>query len=93
LKIFQFIQYQSSNSSCNDLNDHQFDINLGGGGVGFNKDTVDFSEGIYCTKACCDSEFANTVIQLLPENTQWKLSNNPLIFFNKKGLEIVFRKN
>jgi len=78
-------------------NDHQFglklDINQCGGGVDFDKETVDFSEGIYCTKACCDSEFANTLIQLLPENTHWKLSNNQLFFSNKKGLEIVFRKN
>jgi heat shock protein HslJ len=78
-------------------NDHQFglklDINLCGGGVDFKKETVDFSEGIYCTKACCDSEFANTLIQLLPENTHWNVSNNQLNFSNKKGLEIVFRKN
>jgi heat shock protein HslJ len=78
-------------------NDHQFglklDINLCGGRVDFKKETVDFSEGIYCTRACCDSEFANTLIQLLPENTHWKLSNNQLIFSNKQGLEILFRKN
>lgn len=78
-------------------NNHQFglklDINLCGGGADFKKETVDFSEGIYCTKACCDSEFANTLIQLLPENTHWNISNNQLVFSNKKGLEVVFIKN
>ncbi|MEY2905103.1 MAG: hypothetical protein RJA52_1119 [Bacteroidota bacterium] len=77
-------------------NERQFglrlDINICGGGVEFKKETVDFSAGIYCTKACCDSEFANLLVQKLPENTHWKLSNDQLIFSNKKGLEIVFRK-
>ena len=66
------------------------DINHCGGEVHFKKNTVEFKSGAYCTEACCDSDFAITLLNQLTQIEQWELIENQLIFSNPRGLKIVF---
>lgn len=47
-------------------------------------------EGIYCSYACCDSEFANDFAQLISTTTSYYIINEELYFIGEG--EIVFRK-
>ncbi len=66
------------------------DINHCGGEVHFKNKTVEFKSGAYCTEACCDSDFAITLLNQLTQIEQWELIENQLIFSNTRGLKIVF---
>ena len=70
----------------------QLDINLCGGEVYFRKKTVEFKNGIGCTEACCDSEFAIALVDNLTQTKNWEISTNQLVLTNDKGLMIVFLK-
>jgi len=70
----------------------RLDINLCWGSVHFRKKTVDFKNGIGCTQACCDSEFAIALINNLENTKNWDIVENQLILKNDKGLKIVFNK-
>jgi heat shock protein HslJ len=70
----------------------QLDINMCGGEVYFRKKTVEFKNGIGCTEACCDSEFAIALVDNLTQTKYWEISNNQLVLTNDKGLNIVFLK-
>jgi heat shock protein HslJ len=70
----------------------QLDINLCGGTVNFRKKTVDFKDGIGCTEACCDSDFAVALVTKLTDTKYWEISNNQLILTNDSSLRIVFDK-
>ena len=70
----------------------QLDINLCGGEVYFRKKTVEFKNGIGCTEACCDSEFAIALVDNLTQTKNWEIITNQLVLTNDKGLMIVFLK-
>jgi heat shock protein HslJ len=70
----------------------QLDINLCGGNVYFRKKTVEFKNGIGCTEACCDSEFAIALVNNLTQTKNWEINANQLVLTNDKGLKIVFLK-
>jgi len=70
----------------------QLDVNLCGGEVSFKKKLVNFKNGIACTEACCDSEFAIALINNLTRTKYWAVNNRLLVFSNDNGLEIIFEK-
>ena len=70
----------------------RLDINLCGGTVYFRKKTVEFKNGIGCTEACCDSEFAVALVNNLDKTKNWEIVENQLILKNDKGLKIVFNR-
>ncbi len=70
----------------------QLDINLCGGEVSFKGKSVKFKNGMGCTEACCDSDFAIALVDNLTKTTNWGLNANQLVFTNDKGLEIIFVK-
>ncbi len=70
----------------------QLDVNLCGGEVYFRKNTVEFKNGIGCTEACCDSDFAMALVDNLTQTKYWEIKSNDLVLTNDKGLQIVFVK-
>lgn len=70
----------------------QLDINTCGGELTFRGQSVRFQNGMMCTEACCDSEFATTLAANLTKAQKWELQNNTLIFTSEKGLRIEFVK-
>lgn len=68
------------------------DINTCSGKVNFRSKTVAFSDGITCTEACCDSDFAIALINNLVKTKYWEINGQKLVLSNDKGLEIVFNK-
>ncbi|KRP27540.1 hypothetical protein [Polaribacter sp.] len=70
----------------------QLDINRCGGNVYFKTKTVEFKNGIACTKACCDSEFAIALVTNISTSKKWEIISNQLIFTNDAGLKIIFEK-
>ncbi len=69
----------------------QLDINNCFGEISFNNNTVEFPDGIGCTEACCDSDFAISLAQELPQTQQWEITANQLLFSNDMGLQVVFK--
>lgn len=70
----------------------QLDINRCGGNIYFKTKSVEFKNGIACTEACCDSEFANALVANLSKSKKWTIISNQLILTNDTGLIIVFEK-
>ncbi len=70
----------------------QLDINLCGGEISFKEKSVKFKNGMGCTEACCDSDFAIALVDNLTKTKNWVLNANQLVFTNDKGLEIIFVK-
>jgi heat shock protein HslJ len=70
----------------------QLDINSCGGEVTFKSKSVKFKNGMNCTEACCDSDFAVSLTDKLPQTDSWKIKGNNLIFENNKGLKVSFIK-
>ncbi len=68
----------------------RLDINVCEGSVEFKEKTVEFYNGIACTEACCDSEFAVALASNLDKTKKWDIVENQLILKNDKGLKIVF---
>lgn len=70
----------------------RLDVNLCGGKVYFRRQKVNFKDGIYCTEACCDSEFAIALVNNLDKTRNWSIVGNRLMLKNDKGLLIVFNR-
>jgi hypothetical protein len=69
------------------------DVNSCGGSVSFNRRQVSFDDGMNCTEACCDSPYAQRLAENLTKTTEWKRSSSQqLVFYNKKGVELVFTR-
>lgn len=68
----------------------RLDINVCEGSVEFKEKTVEFNNGIACTEACCDSEFAMALVSNINKTKNWDIVKNQLILKNDKGLKIVF---
>jgi hypothetical protein len=68
----------------------QLDVNSCGGEVCFRNKTVEFKNGIYCTEACCDSDFAIALVENLPQTKYWEISTDQLVLTNDKGLVKLF---
>ena len=69
------------------------DVNTCGGSISFHRRKVTFDEGMNCTEACCDSPYAQRLAENLTKTTEWKWSSSEqLVFFNDKGVELVFTR-
>ncbi|MEL7120422.1 MAG: META domain-containing protein [Bacteroidota bacterium] len=60
----------------------KLDINTCGGdySMDLSEQTVAFKE-MFCTEACCDSEFAQNVVDVLLRSTRFETSGNTLTIF------------
>jgi len=70
----------------------RLDVNLCGGEVSFRRKSVKFRNGMNCTEACCDSEFALSLASNLTKSKYWELNANQLVFTDDNGMEIIFVK-
>ena len=69
-----------------------WDVNICGGKVQFKRnDEIQFSE-MYCTEACCDSDFADKASALLMEVDTYSLSGSNLILEGRDGIKVVLKK-
>lgn len=71
----------------------QLDKNSCMGRMTFGENRVSVDDGISCTEACCDSEFAEILVESLQDVDTWRIiETNRLLFTNKSGLEVLFEK-
>lgn len=54
--------------------------------------TITLEQGIGCTEACCDSEFAETMVNCFSAITSYYGQGNRLVFENSEGSEVVFKE-
>lgn len=76
------------------INDTTFTFNLDVNGCGgqyriISKGNIELSES-YCTMICCDSEYSEELLQLIPKMTKFYGIDNKLVFQGQG--EIVFTK-
>lgn len=67
----------------------QLDVNTCGGEADFRINSGIRLDGVYCTEACCDSEFAAQLLQMLPKVKQYAWNEEQLILKGDGGLQIV----
>jgi heat shock protein HslJ len=70
----------------------RLDVNTCGGAADFRINSGIRFDGIYCTEACCDSEFAAQLLQLLPKVKQYEWSDEQLVLKGENGLQIFLTR-
>jgi hypothetical protein len=70
----------------------QLDVNSCGGTVQFQPNNVILFNGIGCTEACCDSEFATRMLAIMGVVNRFQFNNDQLIMLGNAGEKLVFQR-
>lgn len=78
--------------SFSELNHYalELEVNGCGGTFGLSGESGVFFNDAYCTRACCDSEFSEQLVRLMPNMRQYEIKGKKLTLTGTEG-EIEFR--